>query len=286
MIRIAGVVVLFNPSMKYIDSIKSYINQVETLYAIDNSEQTDSEFVDKLKHFENVVYKWNEKNLGIARALNVGAQLALEKRYDFLLMMDQDSILSENVITESIKYFKDHVSNDTGILYSRHIYRNYYQQKALTPTEEILVADTSGSILNLEAYNRVGPFLEKLFIDYVDFEYCLRLRLNGFKVIQLNSVTLYQELGKMVTKRLLFMKIGVTNHSPQRIYYRVRNRLFVSSKYFIHFPIWSIKQIAYLWIEFGKVILFEDNKIPKCKMMLKGVIHFLSDNYGILPLKN
>ena len=110
--------------------------------------------------------------------------------------------------------------------------------------------------------------MEKLFIDYVDFEYCLRLRLNGFKIIQLNNITLYQELGNMVTKRILFWKVGISNHSPQRIYYRVRNRLFVSSKYFLHFPIWSIMQMAYLWIEFGKIVLFEDNKILKFEIML------------------
>lgn len=286
MIRVAGVVILFNPSLRFIDSIKSYVNQVETLYVIDNSEQSESEFVDKLQLFRNVVYKWNGRNLGIARALNVGAQLALEQQYDFLLMMDQDSILSENVMAKFLKYFADHVSDNVGILYAHHIYKNYYQQQVIPPSEEILVADTSGSVLNLKAYSKVGPFLEKLFIDYVDFEYCLRLRLNGFKIVQLNSATLYQELGNMVIKRLFFLKVGVTNHSPQRIYYRVRNRLFVSSKYFLHFPIWSIKQMAYLWIEFGKIILFEENRIPKCKMMMKGVMHYLSNNYGILPLEN
>jgi len=283
---VAGVIILYNPSMRFIDNIKSYVNQVEILYAIDNSEKTESEFLDKLKHFKNVVYKSNGKNLGIARALNVGAQLAIEQRYDFLLMMDQDSILSDNAQIEFTRYISDQSSEDIGILYSHHIYRNYSRQKVTTSSKEILVADTSGSLLNLAAYSKVGPFMEKLFIDYIDFEYCLRLQLNGFKIIQLNNITLYQELGAMVTKRLLFMNVGVTNHSPQRIYYRVRNRLFVSSKYFHHFPIWSIKQMAYLWIEFGKVVLFEDNKILKCKMIMKGIMHYLLNNYEIIPLEN
>jgi len=285
-IKLAGVVILFNPSTRFIENIKSYVNQVDILFAIDNSESVNPEFVNEIKHFNNVCYKWNGSNLGVARVLNIGAQLALQQQYDFLLMMDQDSVLSDNVLTESIKYISDHTSKDIGILYPHHVYRNYYQQKELSSSEEILVADTSGSVLNLAAYSKVGPFMEKLFIDYVDFEYCLRLHLNGFKIIQLNSITLYQELGNLVTKRLLFLKVGVTNHSPQRIYYRVRNRLFVSSKYFLHFPIWSIKQMAYLWIEFGKVLLFESEKFLKCKMIMKGFIHYLSNNYGVLLDKN
>jgi rhamnosyltransferase len=286
MIRIAGVVIFFNPSLKFIDNIKSYINQVETLFALDNSESPTPEFVNEIKQFKNVHYKWNGGNVGVANALNIGVKLAIEQKYDFLLMMDQDSVLSENVISESIKYISDHSSKDIGILYPYHVYGNYFQQKEVAPFKEILVADTSGSVLNVEAYSKVGPFLDKLFIDYVDFEYCLRLRLNGFKIIQLNHITLYQELGNMVTIRILFWKVGISNHSPQRIYYRVRNRLFVSSKYFIHFPIWSIMQMAYLWIEFGKIVLFEDNKILKCKMIMKGVMHFLSNNYAIFMIEN
>jgi rhamnosyltransferase len=286
MIRFAGVVILFNPSLKFIDNIKSYINQVETLFVLDNSELPTLEFVNEIKEFKNVHYKWNGGNVGIANALNIGVKLAIEQKYDFLLMMDQDSILSENVIKESIKYISNHSSRNVGILYPYHIYGNYHRKKEVAPFKELLTADTSGSVLNLKAFNKVGPFMEKLFIDYVDFEYCLRLRLNGFKIIQLNNITLYQELGNMVTKRILFWKVGITNHSPQRIYYRVRNRLFVSLKYFRHFPLWSIKQIAYLWIEFGKIVLFEGNKILKCKMILKGVMHFLSNNYAITMIES
>jgi len=286
MIRFAGVVILFNPSLKFIDNIKSYINQVETLFVLDNSELPTPEFVNEIKEFKNVHYKWNGGNVGIANALNIGVKLAIEQKYDFLLMMDQDSILSENVIKESIKYISNHSSQNVGILYPYHIYGNYHRQKEVAPFKELLTADTSGSVLNLKAFNKVGPFMEKLFIDYVDFEYCLRLRLNGFKIIQLNNITLYQELGNMVTKRILFWKVGISNHSPQRIYYRVRNRLFVSLKYFRYFPLWSIKQMAYLWIEFGKIVLFEDNKILKCKMILKGVMHFLSNNYAITMIES
>ena len=46
---------------------------------------------------------------------------------------------------------------------------------------------TSGSFLNLKVYKEAGPFVDKLFIDYVDFEYCLRLKKKGFKIYKLNN---------------------------------------------------------------------------------------------------
>jgi len=280
--KIAGIVILYNPSMRFVENINSYVNQVDTLFALDNSELAATEFVQEISRFKNVYYKWNGGNIGVARALNIGAQLALDQRYDFLLMMDQDSTISENAISEYNKFILFHGADDLGILYPYHSYRNYFRKRKIVPFEEILVADTSGSLLNLSAYCKVGQFLEKLFIDYVDFEYCLRLQLNGFNIIQLNMVTLFQELGEMDIINLLFLKISITNHSAQRFYYRVRNRLFVSSKYFIYFPLWSMKQFVYVMIEFVKVILFEQNKITKCRMIGKAILHFMNNTYGVL----
>ena len=38
MFKTAAAVILFNPDLNVIDNLKTYINQVEKLYVIDNSE--------------------------------------------------------------------------------------------------------------------------------------------------------------------------------------------------------------------------------------------------------
>ena len=48
-IRIAGVVVLYNPNPVVIENIKSYINEIEYLFAIDNSEYPNNEIVEELR---------------------------------------------------------------------------------------------------------------------------------------------------------------------------------------------------------------------------------------------
>ncbi len=278
--KIAGVVVLFNPSTDIYENINSYLDQVEVLFVIDNSETLQHSIIDKIKNQNNIIYKSNGKNLGIARALNIGASLAIEQHYDFLLMMDQDSILSSNMISESLQYFTSHPLEKIGVLYPYHVYRNYNTPKEKMEYKEIFVADTSGSLLNLEAYRQVGPFLDALFIDYVDFEYCLRLKLNGYKIIQLNNVRLFQVLGNMVTRDLLALKVSITNHQPWRIYYRVRNRILVARKYFVHFPKWSLWQMFYPGIELMKIILFEHKKVAKCRMVVRGIWHGIIKRYN------
>ena len=73
MVRIAGVVVLYNPREDVLGSIGSYISQIEVLFAVDNSEHPDPAVTDRIRNAGNVVYLWNGGNAGIAAALNIGA---------------------------------------------------------------------------------------------------------------------------------------------------------------------------------------------------------------------
>ncbi len=62
MIRIAGVVVLYNPEIDILKNVSSYAGQIGHLYAIDNSENPDPEVIEKIKNIQNLTYIWNGKN--------------------------------------------------------------------------------------------------------------------------------------------------------------------------------------------------------------------------------
>jgi rhamnosyltransferase len=282
-LKVAGVVVLYNPVDSFLENIRSYVDQVEMLFVIDNSETARADFVDEVKKFCNVTYRWMGGNAGIAAALNAGAELAITGQCDYVLLMDQDSSVPGNMVPV-FKEFALNSKKNIGILYAHHVYHNYPQPEEKDTVKEILTADTAGSFLNLSAYKKIGGFINELFIDYVDFEYCLRLRKNGFEIVQLNTVSLHQRLGNMSSGRLLFWKVGLTNHPPVRVYYRVRNRLFVARKYIGTFPRWSLLQMSYTIVDLFKVVFYEHDKLAKIKMMALGVAHFFSNTYG--PLRH
>ena len=59
--KFAGVVVAFNPSDIVVDNIKTYINNIDKLYVVDNSENTDNS---KMFSFnKKIEYIYNKKNL-------------------------------------------------------------------------------------------------------------------------------------------------------------------------------------------------------------------------------
>lgn len=280
MIRIAGVVVLYDPPQEIIENINSYRAQVETLFIVDNSKKQDKERIKIISSLENVVYKWNGDNLGVAKALNIGAILALAQQYDFLLMMDQDSVSSDNLMSEYLQFIKNYSPNDIGILAPYHEYKNYNRPAELSVSKEVSMAITSGALLNLTAYKQVGPFMDALFIDYVDFEYCLRLHKHEFKIIQINRAILNHQLGEIKARRFIFRRVAVYNYPAVRVYYKFRNRLFVLKKYFFVRPVWTFRELISLINELIKIISFEKNKYIKCKMAFTGMKDFFINRFG------
>jgi len=102
-------------------------------------------------------------------------------------------------------------------------------------TKEIDELITSGSLLNLSLFKKLGGFDEELFIDLVDNEYCLRARLQDFSIIQFSNIYLAHRLGTEVVnssiKSLFLIRKKKEVHSPLRCYYMYRNMLYIENKY-------------------------------------------------------
>jgi len=83
--------------------------------------------------------------------------------------------------------------------------------------EPLAAALTSGNLLRLAAFKETGGFMEKLFIDYVDVEYCMRLQIHGFSVLRANRAVLLHRLGGMTSRRFLGLTVHPVDHSPSGI---------------------------------------------------------------------
>lgn len=278
--KIAGVVVLFNSGKGVLENLETYCSQIGRLYAVDNSSATNASLSGELGRIKKVSYIHVGRNSGVAHALNLGAKLAIEEGYDFLLTMDDDSRAAPDMIGQFLMFLKHRKDIDSiGLVSPFHFYANYTDAAQLT-NKEVPTAITSGTLLNLRAYEKVGPFLDELFIDYVDFEYCLRLRRNGFMLYQVGGAVLHHTLGDLVPHRVLFRKIGATHHSSLRIYYRTRNRLYVAKKYFTRFPGFVVSDFIIFGNELIKILLFETERTQKMKMVLRGVFDFIINTSG------
>jgi rhamnosyltransferase len=268
LLKTAGIVVLYNSQDEIIDTISSYLDQIDRLFVVDNSE-VRRPVAEKIVGLPKTEYIGNGKNLGVAKALNIGAAQAMESGYDFLLTMDQDSRAPEGMVPALLACCGQRDLGEIGIISPFHITKNVPAPKDKT-CREVLTVMTSGNLLNLRVFKKVGPFMEQLFIDYVDHEYCLRLHEKGYKVLQCNGVFLEHTLGDIRIYRFLGLSLAATNHSVFRRYYMTRNRFFLLNKYKKTYPLYCRSQLKNFWWEFLMVLLFEKRKIAKIRSIIKG----------------
>jgi len=272
---ISGVVVLYNPENKISNNIYSYIKQVDKLYVVDNSEQKNNFLIEELQKNKKIKYIDNKGNRGIAHALNIGANEAIKEEYDFLLTMDQDSKVSEDMIPQMLECFEKFNMSEIGIISPFHASKFHAISNDKRCVEKNMVM-TSGNLLSLEAYKKAGPFLEELFLDYVDNEYCQRLQKNGYKVVQASEAILHHNLGELSMHTLLGKNIYCYNYPPIRYYYRTRNVIVANRKY---------EYIDYLYFkellkDVIKIMLYEKNKMRKFQHIYFGIVDAIKGKMG------
>lgn len=260
----------------YNDFPKNYIKNLvsERFIIVDNTPSRNLEL-----NMPNVFYIPLFNNYGIAKALNVGFRKAKELNVQWVLTMDQDSFIPTNMLDQYRKYLR--INNSRLGMVSPLI--NMYEgekKKAVDNVCEINTALSSGSLINVKAYDAVGGFLEKLFIDEVDFEFCWHIRSLGYHIYQLNNVVMQHQLGdtkeyKLFGRHLFY----VMNEKPIRHYYMQRNQLYVRNQYANIYP--EIKPT--FWGTFMclvKIVLFEKNVLKKLKARYLGYRDYKSNIFG------
>jgi rhamnosyltransferase len=232
MLNIAAVVILYHPDHNLPQRINTYLRYISKLYVFDNSESATLNFFDSAIDETKIIYKHDGENKGISIRLNEAASLAIEDKADWLLTMDQDSYFSGNSVPIYFECIKMYSAKDSVAMFGVQYINEQVKNDECTP-KEVNHLITSGSIINLNLFKNIGPFDEALFIDKVDHEYCLRARLFRYKIIQFHNIYLHHSLGSIVYGRSVknFKLTPRVIHSPLRMYYILRNYLYLSSKY-------------------------------------------------------
>ena len=277
---IAAVVVLYNPDKNIVENLNSYIDCVEKIYVIDNSNFSNASLFQDLPFAHKLEYVFNKGNLGIAKALNIGCELAIQQGMKWVLTMDQDSkFLNLNaVIVNQIYNMKD---DSIALYYPTYLIEGIVYDKYIKENNAPIVVMTSGNFINLSIYKSIAGFEDKLFIDYVDIDYCLKIKVAGYKIAQLPDATLVHELGQSKHVSFLSKKAIVTNHSSLRRYYITRNRLYVHKKYKNISSVFNKIEKRIFINDILKIILFEDDKILKFKSIVRGYLDYRKNKFGV-----
>lgn len=267
-VKLAATVILYHPSDDDLANISTYLDDVDHLYIIDNTEGKNNK--DRLPISKKIDYIWKNENLGIAKALNLAAKKAQKAGFKWLLTNDQDTTFPKGVLPALKKRVASTDTSDIAIVTPWHKTKLHSRRPRRNPDFPHDVM-TSGNLLNLDIWEKLGGFKEWLFIDSVDLEYCLNLRQHGYKILRDNSLEIEHNLGNLFYKKFYHFNFLCTNHPPIRRYYMMRNAHYLLDMYR------DTKECSYV-MQLGAaqkrnmigVLLFERQKIAKIRMYLLG----------------
>jgi rhamnosyltransferase len=232
--KIAAVVILYHPSLDIISNIQSYYNYVDVIYVFDNSETKSFEQA-KFSTLSKIRYYHDFQNKGIANRLNTACTQAVKEGFHWLLTMDQDTGFDEEAVKNYLRCFENFEGKDNVAGFGTNFNKENVTGTADCHAKNIHRIITSGMLLNLSLYEKIGGFDESLFIDLVDDEYCIAAKKLGYTLIQFSHIYMSHNLGEQVhrssIKSLFLIKKKKNIHAPLRCYYMYRNMLYIKKKY-------------------------------------------------------
>ena len=269
---VSAVVVLYNPTEEVLVNIRSYAAEVDKIYCIDNSERENS-FIKEIKNIEYIAL---HKNTGIAYALNIGCEKAINDGMDVIVTFDQDTVCEKNTIHALLTTLK---RINTPVIVApniKYIYRSkgtgerIFSDEKMFPVgnEYVNWVITSGSMFRSSTFDLIGKFDTRLFISQVDQDFCYRLKQNGGKVYRVGYAYIYQEPGNTKKKKIGNKIIHIPNQDKKRYYYLFRNEVYLRKKWGDSYKKFYVSRYKYII----SIVYIEKNKIQKILACINGSI--------------
>jgi GT2 family glycosyltransferase len=177
-------------------------------------------------------------NGGYASGMNLGAKYAVEKKADYILLLNNDTVFEKDFLKEMLSVFES--DNKIGIISPKVLYmdnpeeiycaggkyrgwacvgKNRYQHRNRTKygiiSEEISFAEGCCLIIKREVFEKIGFISEEYFMYFEDLDFSARAR-NKFKIWYESKSIIYHKAGAGK---------AIGDYTPLYSFYFTRNRL-------------------------------------------------------------
>ncbi len=223
---------------------------------VDNA-STDNSAAEISKQYPEVTLLKNEKNLGFAEGSNIGIRKALENRADYILLLNNDTLVDKNLVNELLNVLEEDktvgiaspkIYFAPGFEYHQGRYQDEEKGKVLwyaggrldwqnmlathrgvdeidhgqyEKTEETDFATGCALMVRKEVFEKVGLFDNKYFLYWEDIDLCQRARKAGFKIFYVPRAVLSHKNASSSDKP------GSKLHQ----YYQTRNRFLFGQRF-------------------------------------------------------
>lgn len=290
----AAVIVSYDPDLDGLEKlVRSIATQVAAILIVDNGSAPDRSPASRSAIAEAAQIELLGENFGIARAHNIGIEWARRRGATHVLLLDHDSLPAPDMVARLLAAAA--TRPDAAALGPRYIDERRasqppfirveglrLQRLACTDAEAVIPVEyliSSGCLIPVHVIDAVGAMREDLFIDYVDIEWGLRARAEGFRSYGVCAALMHHSLGDTPHS---FLGRSIPLHSPLRHYYLFRNAVLLYRS-----PVpplnWKLVDGWRLLLKYGYYSLFASPRLAHWRMMSLGIRHGLRNRTGRKP---
>lgn len=214
------------------------------IIVVDNNSPDDSYEVLKRELGEKHTLIKAEDNGGFAKGNNLGVRHALKNGSDFVLLLNNDTLVEKDFLTEIMRCYETH--EKVGIVSCKILYesrrdliwfgggelnlKRFYgahygegekDSNKFDQEKEITFATGCVMLVPRQVIEKVGYLPEEYFMYYEDADYCLRVQEEGYKIYYCPKARVYHKVSASTGGEA----------SPMAIKLNTRNRMIFMEKF-------------------------------------------------------
>lgn len=283
--RVCAVIVTYGPDTDLLARVvDSVLQQVGHLVVFDNG-SASFDVVAQLGHRPGVTAIASPHNVGLGAALNRACEQAQARGFEYVLLMDQDSVLADGMVqvlgtalVELARHepvaavgpqFRDARSGALAPFVHFGFPLNHKLRGGPGQRISCDFLITSGSLVPVQALRQVGAMDESLFIDNLDMDWCFRAKRNGLALYGICDAQMSHSIGEALLASRAKAD-GVIVHKPFRLYFIMRNRVLLYRRAYTP-RVWIAQDVPRLLLKFIGNGLFLPERAARLGFMLKGL---------------
>ena len=272
--RLAAVVTAYHPDERLAAVVEAAPATCEDVVVVDNTPASSYQSAGTALGDQRVKILRSGRNAGLGGALNAGLA-ALPAETEAVLLLDQDSVLPEDLVLG----LAAHLDQDPtiGIVAPApwdEANGTAYESLTAARFDDVAERDaviTSGMLIRRDVLKLVDGFREEFFIDYVDLDFCVRLRRQGVRIVQDRNLRLAHSIGDRRAHGFGRLLVQVIHYPAWRHYWIGRNGTILIRENRKALPRWSFLTLLYLVRWVAVTALFEKRRVKCVRAFLRGV---------------
>lgn len=292
--RVIAVVPTYRPDEDVFVHLRQIARQVSAVVVVDDgSGETASATLDTLEGEVAHVIRLGS-NSGIAAALNAGVRWALDDGADYVLTVDQDTDLPDEYVSTALELFaRANPVTRVGIVVVDAVNGAPALPTWTSPEGFGLVPEAiqTGFVISRACLETAGLFDERLVIDCVDTEYCLRVRDHGFRIAVAKGTDIRHSIGRRAELRPFGIPLRHASgrvatyqyHSPFRRYYIARNNIDLMLRNVNKRPRWVLTVLKRELSGMINSVVSGPQRLAQALAISTGTVHGLLRRRGMIP---